>query len=1154
MLSSPSLRDASASPRLELLGVPRFVGIDGTAVSLGPRVAPLVALIALGGATMRAEAASLLYPQLEPAEARRNLRQLLHKQRLMLDAFIEHRGESMQIRAQVHVDALAPAEQASASFDRPLSLLGDLRYDDLPELQAWLDGERGRRLLAWLDDLAGKAGQDEREGRLVEALRSGERLALEQPTSEHAHRRLMRLHYLRGDRAAALAAFDRCCDVLERSLGVAPEPETEALRARVEALSLPVSRESPVPLPVSVLRPPRLIGREREWQAMQADWAAGHATVIVGEAGMGKTRLVRDFSMGNSGTLWVDARPGDARVPHALLSRLLRELHVRLSTPAPAGVVDELARLLPELGRAATMPGAVDDTRFLNAVTALAQQAQSEGLVGILVDDLQFADAASVDVLSHLVGAGLGLRWIVALRTVELEPEAKALHDALIAGDGARAHRLLPLDEAQIAQLIDSLGIAELDGIELAAPLARHTGGNPLFLLETVKLLLASAATRPTDLRSALDESKGGARGAERGEGALPALIHVVGRLPSAGNVTRLIEQRISRLSSGAIRLARCAAVAGPDFSSELAAHVLGVRALDFADAWAELDAAQVLHDGSFAHDLIYEAARQSVPAPIARQLHGEMAAFLEANAVEPARVAQHWLDAGDELRALPSLLAAADRAGAAWRSAEESRWLRRAAGILRLKADDPAQAFSLLKRAHHAHQSADIGSIAHREVLADMLATAANQFERAEALALRAKASNDLVELEASLDDAKAALSLLRDEVGPSADALRLDIFSIQALALFNSNLPEEAVKLMNECEAAVLRLNDAVRLTEHFGHLAMCLDGAGRYTEAESAHRRTLALTRAHGDRGREITVLGNLSVSLAEVGRFSASRVPLLEAWRLREAYPELRSVAVPLEYSLADVTRCIGGYAESLDWSTRALKTVAGTMPNFLAAVLNHLALTWLHLGQHGRAGQRLQEALAIAENAPPAYRAAIHVTLARSALGQGKPRTAEAALDVARPLIGDAGRYGPRAKFALMEAAIAEPDVGYAAASAVALEAGRRDARGLRMAALAYAARCALACGHVAVGVAHAVEALALWPEHVPDDFYIGEVWLICYECLHAAGDARRDPMLRTAAEWIEATARERVPREFQESFRHRNTHNRDLLAAAARLL
>ena len=69
----------------------------------------------------------------------------------------------------------------------------------------------------------------------------------------------------------------------------------------------------------------------------------------------------------------------------------------------------------------------------------------------------------------------------------------------------------------------------------------------------------------------------------------------------------RQIHQRLESLRlAGVEYLPR---VAAPDFGIELAARVLGVRTLDLADPWAELEAAQVLRDGAFAHDLIYESA-----------------------------------------------------------------------------------------------------------------------------------------------------------------------------------------------------------------------------------------------------------------------------------------------------------------------------------------------------------------------------------------------------------------------------------------------------------------------------------------------------------------------------------------------------------------
>ena len=83
--------------------VARVVAVDGTPLPFGPRAALLVALVAVGAADGRAVLASLLYPQQPSAAARRNLRQLLHKQRVALDDVIEQRGDRLFLRAGVRI-------------------------------------------------------------------------------------------------------------------------------------------------------------------------------------------------------------------------------------------------------------------------------------------------------------------------------------------------------------------------------------------------------------------------------------------------------------------------------------------------------------------------------------------------------------------------------------------------------------------------------------------------------------------------------------------------------------------------------------------------------------------------------------------------------------------------------------------------------------------------------------------------------------------------------------------------------------------------------------------------------------------------------------------------------------------------------------------
>ena len=394
--------------------------------------------------------------------------------------------------------------------------------------------------------------------------------------------------------------------------------------------------------------------------------------------------------------------------------------------------------------------------------------------------------------------------------------------------------------------------------------------------------------------------------------------------MPTASNVAHLIGQRIERLSPTAVKLARCAAIAGADFSADLAAHVLGLRAIDLSDAWSELDAAQVLRDGAFAHDLIFEAARGSVPAPIARQLHAEMASFLEARSAEPAHVAQHWRDAGEALKALPWLVAAAERAGAAWRPAEEGALLLLAARIARHESQDRGRAFELLRRAHRAHLQASLGSAAHLECL-DLLETLAiapleqgyAQFARADTLAQQAEG----VAAEAA---ARKGLAAIAGESGRGGRRAQVDLVAALANALFILDRPEQGAEAVRSVEARMLGLGErsprdrALRQPRRPARREQSpRRGAGRARPCD------LPDPRRRRPQQRAGRALDNLGSSLHDVGKVAAALAPLREALRLKEQYPELRTGALFVQVQIGNMERALGHYPEALRWLEEGL---------------------------------------------------------------------------------------------------------------------------------------------------------------------------------------------------------------------------------------
>ena len=145
--------------------------------------------------------------------------------------------------------------------------------------------------------------------------------------------------------------------------------------------------------------------------------------------------------------------------------------------------------------------------------------------------------------------------------------------------------------------------------------------------------------------------------------------------LPMPARVGAVIERRLARLSKTALQLARVVALAGQHFSLALAAHLTERPLPARGDPWRELEAAQVLDASGFAHDLVLEATRRTVPAPIARALHGRIAEFLtgrEGAASAQAMLRNEELHLGLVRRHQGDFVSAVDlleRAVAHWRS-----------------------------------------------------------------------------------------------------------------------------------------------------------------------------------------------------------------------------------------------------------------------------------------------------------------------------------------------------------------------------------------------------------------------------------------------------------------------------------------------------
>lgn len=830
---------------------------------------------------------------------------------------------------------------------------------------------------------------------------------------------------------------------------------------------------------------------------------------------MGKSRLLAEFA--DTATAAAAARPGDAGVPFAAAARLLRAVIAF----APAAVTPAsrapLAGLLPEFAERDAAPAA-NLAKLAQGVQAVLDAARAAGLGVLILDDLHFADDASVELLREVLGSPVGdaLRWAFAQRPAQASAAGQAFVDGLAQARRLATVTLAPLSVEAMAALVDSLAVPGLDGARLAPALVRHTGGNPLFALETIKQMLVEGVPPST------------------GAGQ---------HLPAPGTVGAVIGQRLKLLSPRALALARLAAVASPDFNANLAERILGATALDLADAWSELEGAQILRDAAFAHDLVHEATLSGVPAAIARELHGRVADELETRGAAPERIAAHRLAAADARRSIPALRVAAGAALAKFQRPLAAQWLEQAARLLE-EIGEQAEAFAVLSEAVQLRQGFDTGP-RHDEATRRLLALAASPSQRAEALTLRAgylhllgRSADGL----ALLDEALAA-ALASGEDGNVAR-----VQNMQGIALRRLGRTDEAIAALREALVIARRLDASTGddLPAILNNLALAQMEADDHVAAilhfeEAARLQPDALTRAR--------VLNNLALSLEEIGGVERALETRLTAQRLLRGQDGADFAQLNLLISLASSARYLQRYTDALNWLEQ-VRALAATTTHWRVEDLHvQRALLWVDLG----AWRAADEAFAAIETntvLPHPVRASL--LIARVIYQQARSLDATATLAEAEKLLAGVDERRVWRRLLIVKARSLAPAQALALAQA---EMEREATRGNRASQIPFAtlaARAQLALGDPPAALRLAQRALAGMRTALPVGFSPFEVRYVLCEALAAVDDAGAAEEIRKLALDLQQVAATQVPEAHRGTFLQGVALHRQIRAAAER--
>jgi tetratricopeptide (TPR) repeat protein len=537
-------------------------------------------------------------------------------------------------------------------------LLAGLRVQSEP-FEEWLLAERERLRELALEALARLLTHRRRSGQYEAAVQTALRLLAFDPLQEPVHRTLMRLFARLGRRGAALRQYQACVDALQRELGLEPEARTRRLYRLIlrRAAARDADRSPSVD---GASGGPPLLGRNSELAQLRAVLGAARRpetrlVAILGEAGIGKTRLLAEFvsDAAREGCLVLQGRTHETeRIrPFGPWLDALRGAPLAIALEnLPATWRKDLAPLFSNLAtsRPADEPRGGASQRLFEAMTELLRSLAARGPLLCVLEDVHWADETSLRLLAF---ASRKLRdepvlIAVSVRTDDLEETGplRLLLEELELEPRFEAIRLAPLSkDATLALALALTGgrAAFTTRNRLAERVWITSEGNPFVAVETLRALAADDA----DVSATL---------------ALPERVHALGR------------RRIGRLSARGRHVVAVAAVIGREFDFALLAEASGFHNREAAAGVEEAVRRGLLRATGerleFHHDWLCRVALNDVFRPIRRMLHRAVAEALEtmhAGQLAPHALALglHFEEAGVWAKALAYLRQAGNQA-----------------------------------------------------------------------------------------------------------------------------------------------------------------------------------------------------------------------------------------------------------------------------------------------------------------------------------------------------------------------------------------------------------------------------------------------------------------------------------------------------------
>ncbi len=691
-------------------------------------------------------------------------------------------------------------------------------------------------------------------------------------------------------------------------------------------------------------------GREPEMSALRHALTAavageGRLVTVVGDAGLGKSRLLLEFrreleaaqvvllhgrcDSSESGPPylpfvevlrgWLQAgRSEPPPIDAALVVSRMRELGTELEEFLPL-YLHLLALPDPEYPVPRYLHGEQSRLAMQEALAAFVTLAARRRPTAVLLEDWHWADESSDGVLQQAADLVAGFPLLVVV-TCRSRPRSSSLR----AWTDTASHvtvALAPLDAGASGVMLQSILRVDRIPDQLVELIHERAGGNPFFLEEITQTLLEEGA---------LEIESGEAR-----------LTGPLDQLHLPDTVQGVLRARLDRLDRGTREVLRLASVVGREFTRGILEHAMDParlpHALQTLKAAGVIQQVRVVPEPAyrFKHVLTREAAAGSLLEHQRKELHRRVGEAIEAvygGVLEEQypRLVDHFSRAEQWSKAVHYALRAAERSNALSQFAESLETLERAQSwLLRLPEDtDRRQALvDILFRQERLCET--LGLRGRQQRIIDELVALLEPSNQLDRLAEAYQRQGDLSTLLRRFDDAEAALG--------------------------------RALRLRH-------RLRDALGERNLLRSLGLLRWHQGRDDDALRCIEAALAIDRERQDREGEVGELANLGNVLKGMGQQERARVTLEEALRLSEDL-ESGSDSVKRAYilhNLANVQRELGDETRALEYLMQARTlTTEKRLPIQLSFHFTSTAHIYLRRGQ-------VEESLAL-------YREAVELT-------------------------------------------------------------------------------------------------------------------------------------------------------------------------------